>query len=170
MIPAAAGIQVVGTVLSAAGQLKAGGAAKRAGRERRKVSQFEARQLEQQAGQAVASAQRGAMEEQRRADLMSSRALALAASGGGGVDDPTMVSLFSDIESEGAYRAGISLYQGEEEARKLKMAATAKRMEGEIAARGGEEQQQAYNLAAMGSLIEGASSLYMKYGGGGINA
>lgn len=160
-------IIVASTLAQYAGQKKSARAAKAAGRAKKRLADFEAAQLEQQAGQSVAASQRGAMEERRRAELVSSRALALSASGGGGVSDPTMANLLGDIEGESIYRAGVSLYQGEEQARQLKMSAQAKRMEGDIALQGGEAQASAYNLAAVGSLVEGAGSLYTKYGLGG---
>ena len=166
-IAVAAGVQVLGTALSYAGSRKAARAAEEAARRKKQLADFEAAQLEQQAGQSVAASQRGAMEERRRAELVSSRALALSAAGGGGVSDPTMQNLFADIKGEGAYRSSVALYQGEEQARQLRMAAKAKRMEGDIAVQGGADQASAYNLASVGSLIEGASSLYMKYGQGG---
>lgn len=160
---------LVGTssLMQFAGSKKSARAAKARGRAKKRLTDFEAAQLEQQAGQSIAVSQRGAAEERRRADLTASRALALAAAGGGGVSDPTMQNLFADIEGEGAYRSAVALYEGEEQARQLKLAAQAKRMEGDIALQGGEAEASAYNLAGIGSLLEGAGSLYMKYGGKG---
>lgn len=75
-----------------------------------------ARQLERQAGQTRASSQRSAIEERRKAELLSSRGLAVAAASGGGADDPTVVNLLADIDAQGEYNALSQLYSGNEEA------------------------------------------------------
>lgn len=157
---------VAGTVLNMQGQRQAGAAAAEAGRARQQADQYQAAQLEQNAGQAIASSQRQAMEERRRAQLLVSRGIAVAAAGGGGVQDPTVTNIIGKIAEEGAYRAAVDLYQGEERARAMRMGAEAKMFEGEMAARGGEQRQSAYNTAALGSALKGAS-MFAKYGGGG---
>lgn len=159
--------QVIGTVLQVGGQQKAAQAEKASGQSTRMLRDFEAAQLEQQAKQEFAQSQRAAAEERRTADLLSSRAQALAASGGGGVSDPTTFNLMADIEGEGSYRASVALYQGEENARRLRLAAKAKRFEGEAAERGAAVRAGAYSMAAGATAAEGISSFYTKYGNGG---
>lgn len=140
-------IAVASTVLSAVGQQQAGVAARRA-------ANFQAAQLEQNAGQARAAAQREAENERRRAALVGSHLQSLA--GGGGLD-PTAAKLAADITGEGEYRALNALYGGEEAARTGEMGAAAKRYEGQMAQRAG-------NLRAIGTILSQGTSLYQKYG------
>lgn len=158
---------VAGTALQYQGYQQAAEAARVAGRRANVAAQFEAEQLEQQAGQVFAASQRNAMEEKRRADLLASRALALAAASGGGVSDPTVVNVIAGLKSEGSYRAAVALYRGQDEARKLRTGASARRFEGAVAEEGGILEGAGYETMAASSLLQGASSLFSRYGGGG---
>jgi hypothetical protein len=177
-------IAAVGTILQIASNRSAKKAAERADDERREntlwygveqgtKAEFEAVQLEQQAGQAIAVGQRENMEIQRRAKLTESRALALASASGGGASSPTMVRLMSNISKRGAYEGAVAMYNAEERSRQLKIGAASKRYEGEIAIEAGERglgervDTGAYNLAAAASLFQGASTIYNRYGQGG---
>lgn len=178
-VPVAA--TVAGTVLGMAGAGKQAegaeiqaAAARRAGEQRRAAAEFEAEQLQVQAGQAVAAAQRDALEQKRQADLIESRAIALAAAGGGGASDATIVKLVSQISGEGALRAAMAAYQGDERARTLRMAAAGKRVEGAIAQDIGQSEGAAYGTKAQASrisgvatVLQGGGSLFGKYGGKG---
>jgi len=127
--------------LKAYGQYKQGKAAKRAG-------DLDAEQLLQKAGTRRAAGQRDAEEEQRNTELAYSRALAVAASSGGGVSDPTVVKLIGDLQGEGEYRVLSKLFVAEDEAEGLEYRAT-------VAKREGRAKRRAYNIAAVGSLVEG---------------
>lgn len=157
----------VGSILSFIGNMKAGSAANTAGQRAKQAADYQALQMDQNAGQAIAASQRQAMEERRRSALLVSRGIAVAAASGGGVSDPTVTRLLDDIAGEGAYRASVDLYQGEERARALRMGAEAKRFEGDVAAEGGRSKENAYSLAAAGGLASAGASLYGKYGMGG---
>lgn len=170
-LPVAA--QVVGTILTVSGGLKQADAAEAAGARAREAKEFEAAQLGQQAGQAQASAQRRSLEQRRRAQMVASRALAVSAASGAGASDPTIETIISDIQGEGAYRAGLELYHGEERARQMRMGAEAANYEGQVAERGGKERARAARISAFGSALSGAGnsySLYSKYGMGGPQA
>jgi hypothetical protein len=163
---------VFGTALEYEGNKQSAQASRLAGQRRNVAAQFEAEQLEQNAGQVIAASQRDAMEERRRADLVSSRALALAAASGGGVSDSTVVNIIAKLKGEGSYRSAVALYRGETEARRMRMGATAKRYEGAVAEEGGEFQASAYETMATASLFKGissampkAQSLYERYNG-----
>ena len=127
---------------------------RRAGAERDNEQRFEAGQLEQRAGQLRAAGQRSAMDERYRAQLAAS---ALQARAGGGGSDPTVVKLAADIAGEGEYRALTALYHGENQAVGDEMQASGRRYSGGEARRAG-------NIGAASSLLEGGSSMYMKYG------
>lgn len=120
---------------------------------------YQAKQLEQQAGQTRATAQRQAMEDRRQATLAQSRVQALA--GGGGTDE-SLLNFTGDIAAEGEYTALASLYEGEERALGLEGQATGLRMEG-------KSLRRAANWKSASTLLSGASSMYGMYGQGGPN-
>lgn len=160
-LPAAA--ELFGTLQSVAGYGYGSSAARRTGERTQEAAEFEALQLEQNAGQSIAASQRAAMEERRQAALVQSRILAVAAASGGGALDPTVVRLISQQAGEGEYRARAAMYQGEERARAQTMAAAAKRFEGTRARESGEQRGAAYEISAVGSLFKGTSTLYSRY-------
>jgi hypothetical protein len=145
--------QVVGTVLGAVG-------ARKEAKDQKAAAEFQAAQLDQNAGQAKAAAQREADTQRRQARLANSRLRALA---GGGGSDPTIVKLSQDIAGEGELRALTAMYEGDERAAGLRTAADARRM-------GGASAAQASNLRGFSTILSGASSLYDKYGQGGVKA
>lgn len=141
-------LMVASTVLQGVG-------AHEEGKGQQRALNYQAAQLNQQAGQTRASAQREAIEQRRQAALANSRLQALA---GGGGTDAGVVNIASNIAGEGEYRALASLYEGEERAIGMDMAATGKRFEGKQAKRAG-------NMKAISSLLSNGSSLAYKYGG-----
>lgn len=163
--PAAVG--GIGSILGLVGNMSAASGARTAGARQQQAADFEASQLDQQAGQSVAASQRAAMDEERRARLLASRGIAVAAAGGGAVTDPTISKLLADISGEGAYRASVALYQGEERARQQRLAANVRRYEGDVALEGGGQRADAFTYAGLGNLATGGASLWAKYGMGG---
>ena len=155
--------KALGTGAQIVGYQQAADSARTSGERRNVESQFEAQQLEQAAGQSIAASQRDAAEERRKATLLASRTLALAASSGGGASDPTIIRLIASLKGEGSYRAGVALYKGEEQARRLRMGASAKTYEGLVALESGNAQGAAYDTMASAALFEGASSLAANY-------
>lgn len=124
------GQQVVGTLLSAQ-------SASRAGKAQQRANEYEARQLETNAGQQQAAAQRAAAERERQAVLMMSRAQAVAAASGAGALDPTVLKIISGIAEEGALASATELYDGDERARGMRDQAAASRFEGKMFRRAG---------------------------------
>lgn len=171
---AAAGIDT-----QAAGAIATGAAARAAGLRRQEALNFEALQLEQQAVGAVAASQRAAEEETRKAQLVASRALVLAASAG--ASDPSIVRLIAGVGAEGFYRSSMALFGGKEQANQLRMGAAGKRYEAEVAAAQGLEADAAYQsmagayrgqaaasrTAGYAKAAAGAAGLFAKYGMGG---
>lgn len=160
---AAVVMKVLGTGAEIAGEEQAADNARLQGRRQNVERQFEAEQLEQQAGQSIAASQRSAMEERRKANVAASRALALAAASGGGASDPTIVRIIAGLKGEGSYRASVDLYQGEEEARKLRMGAKSKRFEGAMAEEKGLQEGHAHEIKATAALLDQGSSMAAKY-------
>lgn len=139
--------------LSALGAIQAGNA-------QNDAAKFQAAQMEQQAGQERASAQRAMIEQRRKERFAQSRLQAVAAASGAGATDPTVLDLSGDIAQEGEYRALTALFEGEERARGLQMGASAKRYEGAAA-------KQAGYIGAATTMLGAGSSLYDKYGNDG---
>lgn len=121
----------IGTLLSAKGERDAGIAADRAAR-------YRARQMEQNAGQAVAAATADAQEEERKSALIASRAIAVAAASGAGALDPTVVRILQGIDAEGKLASATQMYNGYEEARGMREQAKATRFEGKAYKRAGK--------------------------------
>lgn len=140
---------VGGSVLSGLGQIQAGRAANA-------NAKFQAAQLEQQAGQERASAQREAIAQRRQATIAQSNAQAAAASSGGGATDPTVLNITGNLAKEGEYNALSALFEGEERARGLGLQATTARMEGKQAKRQGM-------IGGISTIIGGAGSAMSKY-------
>lgn len=160
MANAAMGWMAAGSaVLEAYGLVEQGRIARiQAGREKlyRELAVWNA---EREGAIAVAVSQRQALEERRQADLAASRALAVAASSGGGASDPTIVDILSRTKGEGHYRARVALYEGQAKSRAMRMSAAGG---GDFDA--GSSISAGYNAAALGRLARGGMSLYAKYG------
>jgi hypothetical protein len=156
-------VQAAGTALNVASKVSAGNAASKVGNRRADLADYEAKQLDYNAGQAIAASQRAAMEEQRNAALVSSRALAVAAASGGGASDPTIINALAKIAGEGQYRAMSDLYNGEDKARQLRMSAAGKRYQAGMERGDASSAQGASRFSAMTSALAGGASLYSKY-------
>lgn len=123
------------------------------------LAQFQSDQMRVNAGQAQAAAQRSAIDIDRQTQLNASRALAVAASSGGGASDPTVVSLLSQNAADGAYRKAAALYEGEDQARAMNLQASGVDVGSRIA-QGNSKARQ----AAM--LVDTAASAYGGYARG----
>lgn len=163
---APAAFTIFGALGESKGDLQMGEQAIIAGQRRKVASQFEAEQYLINAGQTVAASQRQAAEARRQAGLVESRILAVAAAGGGGASDPTIINLISKTHARGAYNSAVALYQGEDQARSMRMAAAAKNYEGAMAEEAGYLKDQSYRSAAGMAVLKGAGSLLNKYGFG----
>jgi len=128
------------------------------------AAKFEADQASQQAIQAVAVSQRAAAGVERETQILQSNAIALAAASGGGAQDPTIMNIIANIGGEGAYRKGVALYEGEEQARQLRLKAAADIVSGKISANASLAEGRALAITGSAGMIKDASSLYAKYG------
>jgi len=148
------GMQVAGTALSMAGGFKSASAAQEEGYAKGQAADFVAGQYEQKAGQERASSQRDFINERRKMRLAQSRAIAVGAASGGGIDTG-IADIIGDIASEGEFRALTALYTGEEKARGYEMEAEGKRFEAGQYRRAGHLKADAQRYSTMGG---GASS------------
>lgn len=161
-------VGLVGMAASVAGGMsqkesikEEGGIAYDEGLAAQREREWEAKQHDYFAVQVVAAAQRSAAEERRVARIKESRAVAVAAHGGGSVDDPTVIDIIGDIGAEGEYRALTHMYEGNQRAREHRIEAALKRYEGAMAKRGGQIalQQSKYSAhqSKFGMISTGAS-------------
>lgn len=153
-----------GTGMQAAGQLQSGKAAANTGLAQQKASEFEAQQLEQNAGQAQAANQRSAIEELRKSMLLQSRAIAVAAASGGGALDPTVMALVGNLSKEGQLAAETQIYGGDERARAMRNQAKASRYEGAQRAEAGRVAERASKVSAGSTILSGITKDWTAYG------
>lgn len=146
MTAAAPVLAMGGTILSTAGVIKQGNAAKA-------TANYNAAQLDAAAKTEQASAQRAANEETRQKELVLSRARSVAAASGGGQD----TALLGDIEEDGTLRSLTAMWEGEEAAKGRKAQAAVSRFEG--------KQAKLASLWKAGStLLSGGASFAEQYG------
>lgn len=139
-------LMAVGTLVSAGGTLMAGASANRA-------AKFEAAQLEARGKAEQAAESRNAAETARLSRIKASRAQAVGAASGGGVDE----NLLGEIAEEGEYGVLSALYRGEEARKGRVVQAAARRAEGKAA-------MQNATFKAAGTLIGGGGNIAAKYG------
>lgn len=98
-----------------------------------KFKEAEAVAYDEAGRRVMAAGTRDFQEEQRNREYMYSRALAVAAASGGGVDTPSMVKVLGDIQAEGQYRAYSKLWRAQNDAEGMYFRAHAARKEAETA-------------------------------------
>lgn len=134
---AAPTLSTIGTIASVGGALVSGLGAMQQGKAAKVNANFQAKQMEQQAGQDRAYAQRVAIEKRREANVAISNAQARGAASGGGATDPTVLNITGALAQQGEYNALSALFSGEERARGQELQASATRMEGKQAKKAG---------------------------------
>ena len=130
------------------------GATYQSGQNANKMAQAEARQLEYQAGQARAVAQRESLQQRQQQRLALSRLQAVA--GGGGLDEG-VVDIAGDLAQEGEFRVLNAMFEGNSRASSMEAEAGMRRAQGKAAKR-------AATVSALSSAIGAGASLYDKYG------
>ncbi len=105
----------------------------------------------------MAATTREIAEEDRNKDRMHSRAVAIAAASGGGVDDPSIVQALGELNAEGEYRVMSALWSGQNEAAGLQFRAEAARREGETA----------FQIGVINAITAGVST-YQAFGGSSV--
>lgn len=108
-----------------------------AGRQQNAAAKYEARQMEYNAKQQEAAGQQEAIKARREANLLASRALAVAGASGAGTVDPNVLNIVSGIQGEGEYNAQMARYNTRSQAESMRAQAGARRLEGKNAAKAG---------------------------------
>lgn len=93
----------------------------------------------------------------RRADLLASRAKAVAGASGAGVSDPTVTDIVSNIQGAGDYDAAASLFSGNYLAEGLRSRAGASENEGRAI-------RSASRVKAAATAFSDVTGFYEKYG------
>jgi hypothetical protein len=143
-------LNLLGTGVSAGGQIISGQQAK-------KASKAEAAEFERLAGEEKAAAQRKAAEKRRQMNLLLSRSQAVSAASGAGATDPTVLATEGGIVEEGEYQAGVETYLGETRARGYQGKAALARAEG-------DDASTSSLISAGGTILSGIGSYYDRYG------
>ena len=157
-------IGVAGLALSAIGMLNGQEASEKAAKAVREEAARRAKIAEGQAKTVTAVGQREAADERLKAELMASRAIAVAGASGGDVSSPGVTNLIADISGRGAYNAQTALYNSEESARQLREGATASIISGNTQASGIRDQANAQLLSGLGNMAITGASMYDRYG------
>ena len=144
-------LMILNTALSVGGNLSAAEDERRRGEQAKAIA-------EERAKKSIISGQQKMLYERHKGDLVTSRALALSAAGGGDATDPTSLNIIADIKGESAFREAAAMYTGEEDARIL-------RMGGEIAKEEAEASASAYQIGALSSALSGGATLFDRFGG-----
>lgn len=137
---------VGGSVLSGIGQIQQGKAANA-------NAKFQSAQLQQQAGQDRASAQRVAIEERRRGAIAQSNAQAASAASGGGATDPTVLNITGGLAKQGEYNALSALFSGEEKARGQELQGASLRSQGKQAKKSGYQSGISTIISGTGNAL-----------------
>lgn len=159
-----------GATSDAAGQLTGAIGHIQFGMQAQQAAEFQADQLAQNANTAAAAGQRRAADVDRTSKIMASNALATAAASGGGASDPGVVNIIANVAAEGAYRKAVALYEGDDKARALNLAADTKQYEGKAAKANSILPAAASVFRAGSTLLQGGArdaSLYQRFGMGG---
>lgn len=126
---------------------------------------LEAKSLRKRAQFSKALAQRAAIGETRKGDLVESALIARAAAGGG-ASDPGVIKLAGDIAAEADFRKRTALAEGDVTAAGLLDAATLRNFEGSEARKAGKRAQKFKRIAAFTTLLGQSEhlSLFDKFG------
>jgi hypothetical protein len=166
------GISEIGLALSlasaaagAATSLYAGHEAAAQGAAQQEAADFQSKQLDVNAGQEEAAAQRKAIESRRQGRLAASAVRARGAADGGSAMDPTILDLETKAVGEGEYQAMTDLYEGASRARDIRMQSSATKFEGAQYRAAGRRSQKASYISAPATLFSTAGQgLMAKYG------
>lgn len=162
-------LQIGSTVLSAGSQIARGRAGEQIAARRKAQLDFQAQQLDTEAGQSQAVGQVQAQDIARQTAIVKSAALARAAASGAGASDPTVLTLMARTSSEGAYRQALALYEGEAQGRIDRMRAASARFEGNTNVADAAFAKQQSNIGAASTVLAGgakALTMFDKYWSG----
>lgn len=151
-------------MFGAMGQWNSGNSLVTASKRKQQAAEFEASQLQTNAGQVMAASERDAFWRGKEGDYALSTLIARAAASGASATDPTILNLAAQLNAKRAYNMAAEIYGGQEAARKMEMQAEAKRYQADVGVADAQKARGSYRLAAGASLFSGGASLLEKYG------
>jgi hypothetical protein len=150
---AAVGSQLIGGALSASSTLAAGDDAVTTSKIIANQQEYKGQQLDMQAQESRAAAQRAMLDKRRQAGLMLSTLRARVAGGGGDTTDSGTINLAEGITERGEMEALTEMYKGENRARGLEDMAAGARREGDAAIFEGAVKKRAARMKAAGTIV-----------------
>lgn len=150
--------------MGAAGSIASGNAAQQAGQMQKTAADFQARQIDQNAGQSIASGQRQMFDTQEKTRLAISSATARGAASGIDVAVGSPATNTGEIAQRGSYHALMDMFNGQSAATGMANQATGVRYTGEMAKIGGDTAKQASYLAAGGQIAGAIGSGASRFG------
>lgn len=154
-----AGLQGAGASAAAGATIAGGNAALQAGQLQKQAADFQAAQLEENAGQSFAAGQRQMLDAQERTRLAISSLRAGAAGNGTNVAVGSNAAIAGDIERRGSYNAAMDMFNGDSARIGQLNQAAGVRLSGEAALIGGQEAQQASLLQAKAGEFNAAGTI-----------
>jgi hypothetical protein len=139
-----------GTLLSAAGAIQQG-------REQKARYEYEQKVQTAAADEAQAASQRDALEQRRQGNFLLSQQRAALAGSGGDMTDPSVIKLMGDTNEKVQLAVDTEAYKGDQQAKGYNDAA-------KVAGVNAKSAMQAARLNALGSIFEGVSSMYSRFG------
>jgi len=164
LMAASLAASAVGGGFSAMSTLAGGGMAKAAGIAQRTEANYQAAQLNENASQEIAGAQRQAIDAAQRTRLAISTATARAGASGAAPDVGSAVGNTGQLAQRGSYQALMDMFNGQSKASGLENQAAGIRYTGAVDELEGEGKQKASYLAAGGELAGAAGSMASTYG------
>lgn len=143
-------MQMASMLLPMAGGLLSAGGNLQVGRAQAQEANFEASQLDQNAGQTEAAGQRASAEAIRDSEMAQSHALAVAGASGAGAMDPGVLRIISGLAGEGARAAQTEEYNARSNAEKMRTQAKATRYQGSQTVKASKIQAAATILGGVG--------------------
>lgn len=163
MMALAVGSPLAGGALSAMGTLAGGNWARASGLAQQNADNYQAQQLRQNAGLAMAAGQTKQFDTQQKTNLAIDTSTARAAASGVNAGVGSAATNVGEIAKRGSYLSALDLYNGKVQATGLLNEANAAEYSGKIAALEGSEKQSASYLAAGGTLAGSFGSAFKQY-------
>jgi hypothetical protein len=153
----------VGAAVSAAGTIAGGANAAALGQSQQNAYNYQAAQLTENASSEIGAAQRQMLDTQEKTRLAEGTVTADAAGGGFTASTGSPLAISSSIARRGSYEAAMQLWQGENASTGDQNKAQGDVMSGQIAAEGGQMQQEAADFSAVGNLASAGGTMFKNY-------
>jgi hypothetical protein len=155
----------IGAGVSAAGTIAGGANAAALGKSQQNLDDYEAAQLRENASSEIGAAQRTMLDIQQKTRLAQGKLTANAAGSGFVATSGSPEAISESIAKRGTYEGAMALFGGENQSTGDLNRAQGLEMSGEIAAEGGQMQQNASYYSAVGNLASAGGTMFKNYAG-----